>query len=68
MPRFTEAWCNYYEIAKTKWQCQFQKKTERIIAAILRALVDLGLASGASPRSTEQRAMRAVCGYVFYAG
>jgi AcrR family transcriptional regulator len=43
-------------------------ETERIVAAILRALVDFGLASGASPRSTEQRAMRAVCGYLFYAG
>jgi AcrR family transcriptional regulator len=43
-------------------------ETERIVVAILRALVDYGLASGASPRSTEQRAMRAVCGYLFYAG
>jgi AcrR family transcriptional regulator len=43
-------------------------ETERIVVAILRALVDLGLASGTSPRSTEQRAMRAVCGYLFYAG
>ena len=42
--------------------------TERVVIAILRAVVDLGLASGASPRSTEQRAMRAVCGYLFYAG
>jgi AcrR family transcriptional regulator len=42
--------------------------TERAVIAILRALVDLGLASGASPRSTEQRAMRAVCGYLMYAG
>lgn len=41
--------------------------TERIVMAILRAVVDLGLASGASPRSTEQRAMRAVCGYLLYA-
>jgi AcrR family transcriptional regulator len=40
--------------------------TERVVIAILR--VDLGLASGASPRSTEQRAMRAACGYLFYAG
>jgi AcrR family transcriptional regulator len=44
------------------------KTTERTVIAILRALVDLGLASGASPRSTEQRAMRAICGYLFYAG
>jgi AcrR family transcriptional regulator len=42
--------------------------TERILMAILRAVVDLGLASGASPRSTEQRAMRAVCGYLLYSG
>ena len=42
--------------------------TERVIMAILRALVDLGLASGASPRSTEQRAMHAICGYLLYAG
>ena len=41
--------------------------TERVVIAILRAVVDLGLASGASPRSTEQRAMRAACGYLFYA-
>ena len=42
--------------------------TERVVIAVLRALVDLGLASGASPRSTEQRAMRAICGYLLYAG
>jgi AcrR family transcriptional regulator len=42
--------------------------TERVVIAILRAVVDLGLASGASPRSTEQRAMRPACGYLFYAG
>ena len=42
--------------------------TERIVIAILRALVDLGLASGASPRSTEQRAMHALCGYLLFAG
>src|SRR5215469_11356655 len=41
--------------------------TERVVIAILRAVVDLGLASGASPGSTEQRAMRAVCGYLLYA-
>jgi AcrR family transcriptional regulator len=41
--------------------------TERVVIAVLRALVDLGLASGASPRSTEQRAMRAICGYLLYA-
>jgi AcrR family transcriptional regulator len=42
--------------------------TERIFMAVLRAVVDLGLASGASPRSTEQRAMRAICGYLLYSG
>jgi len=36
--------------------------------AILRAVVDLGLASGASPRSAERRAMRAICGYLLYSG
>ena len=44
------------------------RTTERVVIAILRALVDLGLASGASPRSTEQRAMRAICGYLLYSG
>jgi AcrR family transcriptional regulator len=42
--------------------------TERVFMAILRAVVDLGLASGASSRSTEQRAMHAICGYLLYAG
>jgi AcrR family transcriptional regulator len=42
--------------------------TERVVITILRAVVDLGLASGTSPGSTEQRAMRAVCGYLLYAG
>lgn len=42
--------------------------TERAVIAVLRALVDLGLASGANPRSTERQAMRAVCGYLFYDG
>jgi AcrR family transcriptional regulator len=41
---------------------------ERVVIAILRAVVDLGLAADASPRSTEQRALRAVCGYLFYGG
>jgi AcrR family transcriptional regulator len=40
----------------------------RVVMAILRAVVDLGLTSSASPGSTEQRAMRAVCGYLLYAG
>jgi AcrR family transcriptional regulator len=42
--------------------------TERALIAILRALVDLGLASGASRRSTELQATRAVCGYLLYGG
>src|SRR5262249_62162360 len=42
--------------------------TERVVIAILRAVVDLGLASGASPGSTEHQAMRVVCGYLLYAG
>ena len=42
--------------------------TESVFMAILRAVVDLGLASGTSPQSTEQRAMRAVCGYLLYGG
>jgi hypothetical protein len=42
--------------------------TERVFMAILRAVVDLGLASGASPLSTEHRAMRAICGHLLYAG
>ncbi len=44
------------------------RTTERVVIAVLRALVDLGLASGASPRSTEQRAVRAICGYLLYVG
>lgn len=40
--------------------------TERVFMAILRAVVDLGLRSGASPESTEQRAMHAACGYLLY--
>jgi AcrR family transcriptional regulator len=42
--------------------------TERVVIAILSAVVDLGLASGASPGPTEHRAMRAVCGYLLYVG
>lgn len=42
--------------------------TERVVIAILRAVIDLGLASGARPGSTEHRAMRAVCGYLLYVG
>ena len=41
---------------------------ERAMIAILRALVDMGLASGATRRSTERQAMHAVCGYLFYGG
>lgn len=47
---------------KISWQ------TEQTLVAILRALVDYGLASGAGPRAIEQRAMRAVCGYLLYTG
>jgi AcrR family transcriptional regulator len=42
--------------------------TERVVMTILRAVVDLGLACDASQRSTEQRALRAVCGYLLYIG
>ena len=42
--------------------------TERVFMAILRTVVDLGLASGASLQSTEQRALRAICGYLLYVG
>jgi AcrR family transcriptional regulator len=42
--------------------------TERVVVAILRGVIDLGLASAASPGSTEQGALRAVCGYLLYAG
>lgn len=41
--------------------------TEQVFMSILRAVVDLGLASGASAKATEQRALRAVCGYLLYA-
>jgi AcrR family transcriptional regulator len=42
--------------------------TERVVVSILRAVIDLGLVCGASPRSTEMQAMRAVCGYLCYTG
>jgi AcrR family transcriptional regulator len=42
--------------------------TARVVMAILRTVVDLGLASDASRKRTEQRAMRVVCGYLLYAG
>jgi AcrR family transcriptional regulator len=42
--------------------------TERVFMAILRAVVDLGLSSSASPQSTEERAMHAVFGYLLYRG
>jgi len=42
--------------------------TEQIVIAILRAVLDLGLASGATPRSTERRAMRAAYGYLHCPG
>jgi AcrR family transcriptional regulator len=40
--------------------------TERVAMAILRAVVDQGLAVGASQRLVEQQAMRAVCGFLLY--
>lgn len=42
--------------------------TRRAVTAILRTVVDLGLERGASSRSTEKQAMRAVCGYLCYTG
>jgi AcrR family transcriptional regulator len=39
----------------------------QVLIAILRAVVDLGLEAGASPRSAQQHAMRAICGYLLYA-
>jgi len=41
--------------------------TERVVMAIVRAVVDFGLASHANRRSTEQQALRALCGYLLYA-
>ena len=40
--------------------------TERVAMAILRAVVDQGLAVGASQRSVEQHAMRALSGFLLY--
>jgi AcrR family transcriptional regulator len=40
--------------------------TERVAMAILRAVVDQGLAVGASRRSVERQAMRAVSGFLLY--
>jgi AcrR family transcriptional regulator len=40
--------------------------TERVAMAIMRAVVDQGLAVGASPRSVEQHALRAVSGFLLY--
>lgn len=53
---------------KSEMAMPVSRVTERVFMAILRAVIDLGLASGASPQSTEQRAMHAVCGYLLYAG
>jgi AcrR family transcriptional regulator len=53
---------------KNEMAMPVSRVTERVFMAILRAVVDLGLASGASPQSTEERAMHAICGYLFYAG
>src|SRR5580698_4935506 len=41
-------------------------ETERITMAILRAVVDQGLAVDASQRSVERQAMRAVSGFLLY--
>ena len=40
--------------------------TERVAMAILRAVVDQGLALGASQRAVERQAMRAVSGFLLY--
>jgi len=40
--------------------------TERVAMAILRAVVDQGLAVGASQRSVERQAMRAVSAFLLY--
>lgn len=40
--------------------------TERVAMAIVRAVVDQGLAVGASQRSVEQHALRAVSGFLLY--
>src|SRR5580704_11621724 len=40
--------------------------TERVAMAILRAVVDQGLAVGASQRLVEQQAMHAVSGFLLY--
>jgi AcrR family transcriptional regulator len=42
--------------------------TERVAIAILRAVVDQGLAVGASQRSVRQQAIRAVSGFLLYKG
>src|SRR5580658_648976 len=41
-------------------------KTARVAMAILRAVVDQGLAVGASQQSVEQQAMRALSGFLLY--
>ena len=53
---------------KNEMAVPVSEATERVVIAILRAVVDLGLASSARPGSTEHRAMRAVCGYLLYVG
>jgi AcrR family transcriptional regulator len=40
--------------------------TERVAVAVMRAVVDQGLAAGASQRSVEQNALRAVNGFLLY--
>ena len=53
---------------KNKMAVPVSTATERVVVAMLRAVLDLGLACGVSPGVTEQRAMRAVCGYLLYEG
>ena len=65
---FHAGWLQLLRDHKNEVAVPVSRTTERVVIAILRAVVDLGLASGATPRSTEQVAMRAICGYLLYAG
>ncbi len=51
---------------KSEIATRVSEATERVATAILRAVVDQGLAVGASQRSVEQQAMRAVSGFLLY--
>jgi hypothetical protein len=42
--------------------------TERVVTAILRAVATSASSPALEPGSTERRAMRAVCGYLLFAG